>query len=145
MKIHWGIFAFGLFGCFAIFMIGLAVYASMQTNELVTEDYYEKELEFKEVLKKQDRTLLLTEQLSWKIENKEFIISFPKEVVSEISGEIIFFKPSSQKDDITLPFITSSNSFKIDISNYSSGMYKIKIDWKANNVEYYNDGQILIP
>ena len=65
MKLNWGIFAFGLFGSFALFMIGLAIYASQQTNELVTEDYYEKELEFKEVLKKQERTKLLNSELTW--------------------------------------------------------------------------------
>lgn len=145
MKLNWGIFAFGLFGSFALFMIGLAIFASQQTNELVTDDYYEKELEFKEVLKKQERTNELTEQLTWKVKDNNFIINFPKEINDEITGTIVFFKPSSEKDDKEISFQTSTNNYKFDISNYSSGMYKMKIDWDANYTEYYNEDQIVIP
>ena len=126
-------------------MIGLAIFASQQTNELVNEDYYEKELEFKEVLKKQDRTNELSEQLYWKIENKEFIISFPKEITNEITGTVVFFKPSSEKEDKEIAFKSSTNNFIIDISTYASGMYKVKIDWKADNIEYYSNDEVVIP
>jgi len=145
MKFNWGTGAFMLFGSFALFMTGLAIFASMQRNELVTENYYEKELEFKEVLKKQDRTNLLSEQLNWEIENNQFVINFPKEVGSNISGNVVFFKPSSEKDDQSIDFKITSNNYKIDISEYSSGMYKVKINWQANSVEYYNEGEIVIP
>ena len=83
MKFNWGTGAFMLFGAFAIFMSGLAIFASLQRNELVTEDYYEKELEFKEVQKKQERTSKLSEQLDWEIGNDQFVINFPKEVKDE--------------------------------------------------------------
>jgi len=145
MKFNWGTGAFLLFGSFAIFMIGLAIYASQQTNELVTEDYYEKELEFKDVLVKQEKTNLLSEQLSWKIENNSFIVHFPEEIKNTISGKIIFFKPSSQKDDKEIAFSISENVYKLDLSNFSKGMYKVKIDWNANATEYYNEEEVVIP
>jgi len=145
MKINWGIFAFGLFGSFALFMIGLAVFASMQTNELVTEDYYEKELEFKEVLKKQERTKKLSKQLTTEIKNNQYIVNFPKEVGNNVSGNIVFFKPSSQKEDKDIDFKSNNNLHIVDISNYASGMYKIRINWTANNIEYYNEEEVVIP
>ena len=73
------------------------------------------------------------------------MITFPQEITTTITGTIIFFKPSSQKDDKKIPFKATSNNFNIDISDYSSGMYKMKIDWDANNTEYYNEDQIIIP
>ncbi|MBL4592401.1 MAG: FixH family protein [Flavobacteriales bacterium] len=145
MKINWGTGAFIFFGGFVVFMLSLVYLSTQQRNELVTEDYYEKELDFKEILKKKERTNLLSEQLEWKIENNEFIVSFPKDVGSNISGTIIFFKPSSQKDDKEIPFQINSNIYRINIKDYSKGMYKIKIDWKVNNTEYYDDDQIIIP
>ena len=145
MKIHWGIFAFGLFGSFALFMIGLAVFASMQTNELVTEDYYEKELEFKEVLIKHERTEKLSEQLTTVIKDDQYIISFPVEVGNEIEGNVVFFKPSSQKDDKDINFKSDHNSYVVNIKNFAAGMYKVKINWTANNIEYYNEEEVIIP
>ena len=145
MKFNWGTGAFMLFGGFAIFMTCLAIFASMQSNELVTDDYYEKELEFEEVQKKQERTSQLSEQLLWKIEEGEFIVDFPNEITTEISGTITFFKPSSQKDDKSIEFKTTLGNYKIDLAAYSSGMYKVKIDWESSGVEYYNEGEIVIP
>jgi len=145
MKFNWGTGAFMLFGGFALFMSGLAIYASMQRNELVTEDYYEKELEFKEVQKRQERTALLSEETELKIENDQFVIHFPKEVEGDISGKLVFFKPSSQKDDKSIDFKTSSSTYSVDIRDFSKGMYKIRINWQANDIEYYNEDEIVIP
>lgn len=145
IKFNWGTGAFMLFGGFAIFMSCLAIFASQQSHELVTDDYYEKELEFKEVQKKQERTALLATLTVMKIESGYFVIDFPKEIEDEISGEITFFKPSNQNDDKLIEFTTISNNYKVDITDYSSGMYKVKIDWLSNEVEYYNEGEIIIP
>ncbi len=145
MKFNWGTGAFMLFGSFAIFMSGLAIFASMQSNELVTDDYYEKELEFKEVLKKQERTAMLSDQIKFKIDKEQFVIDFPKEVEGEIWGKVVFFKPSSKKDDKSIEFKTSNHIYKIDASGYSSGMYKVKVDWNASDIEYYNETEIVIP
>jgi len=145
MKFNWGTGAFMLFGSFALFMTGLAIFASMQRNELVTEDYYEKELEFKEVQKKQEQTALLATKTVFSIENKRFIINFPEEVKGEISGQLIFFKPSSQKDDKSVDFKTSSGNYELAIAEYSSGMYKVSVNWEANGVGYYFEDEIVIP
>ena len=145
MKINWGTGAFIFFGVFVTFMLSLVYLTTLQRNELVTEDYYEKELDFKEVLKKKERTNLLSERLTWIIENNELIVSFPKEVGTKISGKIIFFKPSSQKDDKEIPFQINSSTYGVNLKSFSKGMYKLKIDWQANDVKYYSDDQLVIP
>lgn len=145
MKFNWGTGAFMLFGSFALFMTGLAIFASMQSNELVTEDYYEKELEFEETQKKQEKTALLSTQTKLSIVNDKFVVNFPKEVEGVISGNIVFFKPSSQKDDKSIDFKTASSNYELAINEYLPGMYKVKINWEANGVEYYNEDEIVIP
>ena len=145
MKFNWGTGAFILFGSFASFMVGLAIFASMQRNELVTDDYYEKELEFEVIQKKQERTAMLSEQTELKIENNQLVVHFPKEIGGEISGNIVFFKPSNQKDDQSIDFKTNSGSYKLELGAYSSGMYRVKINWSSNGVEYYDEREIIIP
>jgi len=145
MKLNWGVGAFSLFGAFVIFMLSLVYYASLQRNELVTEQYYEKELEFKEVIKKQEQTESLSEQLSWNIHDNTINIKFPNEIKDDVSGKIFFFKPSNKSDDIVIPFQTKSGVYVVDISHFSSGMYKMRIDWQSNNKEYYNEEEIVVP
>jgi len=145
MRFNWGIGAFIFFGTFVFFMIGMVYLSTQQKSELVTEDYYEKELAFKEILKKEARTAKLSEKLSWQIINNQLSIQFPKEIGENIMGEITFFKPSNQNDDKKISFQTSSNSHSIDVSKFSSGMYKLKIDWMSNDITYYNEEVIDLP
>ena len=145
MKFNWGTGIFIFFGVFVIFMLSMVYLSSQQKNELVTEDYYKKELAFKEVLKKQERTEQLSEKLRWRITNEHLEIIFPKEVGSKIKGDLIFFKPSNQKDDKIFSFQITKNTYRINISEFSSGMYKLKIDWVANNISYFNQEIIDLP
>ena len=145
MKFNWGTGIFIFFVIFVIFMLTMVYLSSQQKSELVTEDYYENELAFKEIIKKEARTAKLSEKLSWQIINKQLIIQFPREVGEIITGEITFFKPSNQNDDKKISFQTSSNNYSIDVSKFFSGMYQLKIDWSANNIEYYNEEVIDLP
>lgn len=145
MKLNWGIGAFTLFGGFVVFIIIMVVLASNQTHELVTEDYYEKELEFKEVLVKKERVENLNADLSWVISDNELVVNFPVDNTSEVTGVILFFKPSSKNDDKKVSFTTDKQTLKLDVSEFSSGMYKMKIDWKHNHTEYFSEHKIDIP
>ncbi|TXB67011.1 hypothetical protein FRY74_02170 [Vicingus serpentipes] len=145
MKFNWGTGAFILFGGFVVFMLGLVFYASKQSHELVTENYYEKELEFKDVLIKQELTEKLTEQLQIEVKDKELILNFPKEVGNNVSGKLFLFKPSNINDDKEISFTTDNNLKTIDLSEFSTGMYKLKVNWNAGENEYYNEEEIVIP
>tara|TARA_R110001592_G_scaffold123630_2_gene331752 strand:- start:385 stop:822 length:438 start_codon:yes stop_codon:yes gene_type:complete len=145
MKFNWGTGAFLLFGGFVVFMLGLVFFASQQKNDLVTENYYEKELEFKDVLVKQELTEKLTEQLQIEVKGKELILSFPKEVGNNISGKLFLFKPSNINDDKEISFTTDNSIKTIDLSDFSTGMYKLKVNWNASENEYYNEEGIVIP
>jgi hypothetical protein len=144
MKFNWGTGAFLLFGGFVVFMLGLVFYASQQKNELVTEDYYEKELEFKDVLIKQERTEKLAQQLIIEVKDKELILNFPKEVGNSISGTVFLFKPSNINDDKELSFTTDNSLQTIDLSTFSTGMYKLRVNWNVGENEYYNEKEIVI-
>lgn len=145
MKLNWGIGAFTLFGAFVVFIIIMVFLASNQTHELVTEDYYEKELEFKEVLKKKEKTDALEGKFSTSVTNDSLVIAFPVENSSNLEGIIYFFKPSSEKDDKEIPFTISSNTLSVDVNDFTSGMYRMKIDWKYQEEEYYYEQKIDIP
>lgn len=145
MKINWGIFAFSLFGVFVVFMLGMVYFATKQNNELVTENYYEKELEFKEILVKKEHAALLTEQVTYQADSKSFNIVFPTEITTPISGNIVFYKPSDLKADKSFILEVKNNIQSFPFSAFEKGMYHVKIDWKANDVEYYHELTLVTP
>lgn len=145
MKINWGIFAFSLFGVFVVFMLSLVYFATQQNNELVTEDYYEKELAFKEVLIKKENATKLAEQAELTVVGENLELIFPKEITAEIMGQIFFYKPSDEKFDQTIDIKPTDNKQVFPISTFQKGMYRVKIDWKANDTSYFNEISVVIP
>jgi hypothetical protein len=145
MKINWGIFAFSLFGVFVVFMLGMVYFATKQNNELVTENYYEKELEFKEVLKKKEQSSKLLETITFNTDETYLNLQFPKEIVGKITGEIVFYKPSNQTADKTVPLNVENNLQQFKLTDFEKGMYRVKVDWKANGNEFYNELDVVIP
>lgn len=145
MKFNWGIFAFSLFGVFVVFMLTMVFFASKQNNELVTENYYEKELEFKTILEKKNQANNLTEKVIFNIDADNLNLIFPKEIVGEISGEIVFYKPSNQTADKTIVFNTKNNTQQFKLTLFEKGMYRVKIDWNSSEKGYYNELDVVIP
>lgn len=146
MKFNWGVGITVFIALFVGFMVMMVLKAGKQNHELITEDYYEKELEFKDILTKKENALqAFKEQLKCVIEDGQVVFYFPEEVTSEISGTIYFFKPSKQDDDATFQIEASNNQQKIALDRLASGMYKIKADWYSNGKGYYNESTIVIP
>lgn len=146
MKFNWGVGITIFIILFVGFMVMMVLKAGKQNHELVTDDYYEKELEFKDILVKKENALqTFSEQLKITIEGNHVLFSFPKEVNSEIQGTIYFFKPSKESDDATFDVKTSENQQQIHLNKLSSGMYKVKVDWNVNGEEYYNESTLVIP
>lgn len=145
MKFNWGIFAFSLFGVFVVFMLTMVFFASKQNNELVTENYYEKELEFKSILEKKNQANNLTEKVTFNIDADNLKLVFPKEIEGEISGEIVFYKPSNQTADKTIVFNTKNNIQQFKLTLFEKGMYRVKIDWNSSKKGYYNELDVVIP
>lgn len=146
MKFNWG-FGITLFIIlFVGFMLILVFNATKQNHELVTENYYEKELEFKDILVKKKRALnTFKEQVKIDVKSEELIIIYPIEVTTTITGNILFFKPSSKKEDKLFEINTKDNKQTIPLSSLTKGMYKVKIDWTTNNNEFYNELTVVIP
>lgn len=146
LKFNWGVGITLFIILFVGFMLTLVFKAGQQNHELVTENYYEKELEFKAILdKKENAKNTFAEQLTCEIKKDSVIILFPPEVNGNITGNIYFFKPSKKADDITFKINTTDHSHSIPLQQLTSGMFKVKVDWQVNKEEYYNESTLVIP
>lgn len=115
-------------------------------DDLVTPDYYARELKFQEQLDKQKRTHDLKEQLSWNVDGRKIAIRFPAEMLSSnVKAEILFYNASEAKRDFTVSCTPdSTGKCEVNSDKFSHGVYEMKIDWSAGGVSYYNEGTINI-
>ncbi|MFZ1289705.1 MAG: FixH family protein [Melioribacteraceae bacterium] len=146
MKISWGV---GITISIIVFMLisfWFVYFAFNQDVNLVKDDYYEAEVQYDETMEKVKRTNQLTENLKVTVNNNSIELRFPRNFnYGNISGNIFLFRPSERNKDFTVPIQIDSNYFQtISTNNLLPGMWKVKVDWKADSVSFQNNEIIMV-
>lgn len=146
MKISWGT---KIAATYIIFVVGVLIMVFIFMNQdvhLVTENYYSKELEFQNHIDKINRTNQLEEQLQIINQTSAIKFIFPKQFdYKTIKGSINFYRPSDPSKDLTIKIAPDSFNTQLVITEkLNKGIWKVKVDWLANNNNYYNEKIIMV-
>jgi hypothetical protein len=143
---NWGWKIAILYGGFVTMMITLVVLSSQQDIPLVTEDYYEKDLQYETQMHRIANSKTLKEDVNVKYDAaaQEIKVQFPKEI-KDIEGEILCFRPSQEGIDFTINIEDlEEKSTAFGTSEMLSGKWKIKITWEGDGEIYYKEAIIFI-
>lgn len=145
-KFNWGWGITLLYSGFVVFMVALAIKTTTIKDDLVTPDYYAKELQYQERIDRIKNTHGLKEQPTWLVTEKAVSIKFPQEQVAQnVKAEILFYNTAQAKKDVKVTCMPDSSGLcAIDAKQLQHGVYKLQIDWNAGGVAYYNEGTINI-
>ncbi|MBA4405822.1 hypothetical protein C0389_00965 [bacterium] len=146
MKLSWGFNIAAFYITFVVLLLIVVFIFMSQDVGLVTDDYYAKEIAYQEEIDRTTRTKNLTVQLDIAVEPAQIKFLFPK-IFSwrEIGGTIHFYRPSDkEKDFIANISLDSSRTQFIGTENLKKGLWKIKVDWKAKGVSYFNEKIVMV-
>lgn len=145
MKLNWGVKIALLYVGFVILIITMVGMAMNQKVDLVSKDYYEQELRYQDKINKSKRSLALIEPMTWQVNPGTLVLKFPKQFKNKtVKGTVYFFRPSDEAMDTRINFVVqdTSRSGYLNTVKLKPGLYKMQIDWQANDQEYYNEGII---
>lgn len=130
---------------FVALVVTLVVVSMRQKVDLVTPDYYAKELNYQSDINKMKNANTLSEKLQIKISDGYIVITFPPEHSNlELQGSVLMYKPSDNKSDKTISLKTNNGEFSILTKDMTKGMYKVKVDWKTHNKEFQSENVIVL-
>ena len=134
---------------FVVFIgvITTLVYISMnQDVSLVAEDYYEQEIAYEEQIQRIKNSQELEEPLEFKVEGKKAKITYPETLRALFKeGTVHFFRPSeSRLDQEFLMLPRKSNYQEIELKDFKPGLWKVKINWRSAEKEYYKEISIVL-
>lgn len=131
---------------FVCFMTFLVISAFRQNFDLVTEDYYSKELQFQGQIDKQYNQQQLTDSLTCVVTEHAVIIKYPDEFIGKkIEGKILFFRPSDAKKDVAVAVASAPNGIQLLQKRlFAKGMYKAQLDYSVEGKKYYYEKTIMI-
>lgn len=146
MKFGWGK---GLLVSYLVFMVVIlatvAFSFTMDVN-LVSDNYYERELKHQYEIDKLNRYAQLPEKINFVVSADKLKISFPKIFSEEqISGKIIFFRPDDNNKDFSVKISTDDSlNHEVPLSAVAKGLWKISVDWQVKNVTYLTIKNLMV-
>lgn len=146
MTLNWGHKLTLAFCTFVVFMF-VMVYKSMKTDfQLVTKEYYKDELAYQQVIDGTNRANNLSGALEVTQAHNELIIQLPMEMKGKaISGNIWLYCSSDDKKDRRLDLTVDENGRQtVSTKNILPANYLLKVTWKANELNYYNEQHITL-
>lgn len=134
---------------YLVFVAGIVLMvfkSSMQKTDLVTTDYYAKELKYQDKIDAVHRTEGLSSQPVYEIENNKMTIHFPKDFIGkQISGDVLLYCPSDENRDIKQLFNQDNTDLDITLPSDNTGQYELQINWQSNDgMKYYYEKKVFL-
>jgi nitrogen fixation protein FixH len=133
-----------IIGSFVVF-IALMAYLSVRSFQtdvnLVTTNYYEKELKYEDHMEAVAATMALPEQpsISLNSSDKQLVFQMPR-VHSGSNFEVLLFRPSDRYQD--KKFSYNKSTFGLDYSALMPGMWEVQISWDNGGQHFYYEEDI---
>lgn len=139
MKINWGtgiVIGMVIFISFILFLVVNMLTDDRFNHDLVTEEYYEKELHYQEEIDAETNAFALEENIKDYRVKDGWVVEFPDNLeLSKISGDLNFYRPSNKKLDFSIPLDLKKRKIHISEDQLVGGRWNINIYWKYENIE----------
>ena len=143
MRISWG---YKIAAVYILFVIGIMFLVYKANNEhfdLVTSDYYEKELKYQHVIDDKQNVAALSAPVIIEHSKENIAIHFPSDFQGKsISGEAYLYCPSDAKKDQRNKIEITGLDYNWKFSQTISGLYEIKLSWKSGNKSFYKEEKL---
>lgn len=120
--------------------------ADEHKTELVTDDYYAKEIAFQEQIDQSKNAAGLNSELSWASNRDYFTLQLSGDFVPEnVHGSVLVFRPSDSKLDFTVDLKLDSNARQnFSFDKFKKGKYQVQVNWVVDGTDCYLEKNIFI-
>lgn len=131
----WIVVSFVLFAAFIATLVTICV---RQDVSLVSQNYYQDELQFQNQIDREQNTSLLTTRPLVAVDGKMLTLALNQDApVTE--GTVYVFCPSNARMDRTFSVTPDSPTQSFDLTELDGGMYRVKLRWTMNDKQFYQE------
>lgn len=133
-------------GCFIIFILGLIFTfpTDSKNSDLVSDNYYEEELEYQKIIDAKHNAARLKELPKYKATSYGIEISFPEDVKPDANKiNFVLFRTEDSNLDVKKEITLNNHKFIIPGKVISKGSYTLKIKWTESKKPYQVDYDIV--
>ncbi len=134
MKINWGtgiVLAFIGFISFILYFVFRMSTDDRANHDLVTEEYYKKELTYQQELDASNSATEMNANLTMEKTDEGLVIYFPERFdPTKISGTVSLYRPSNKHLDTNFPISLSKTHLLIPDNRLVDGRWDITVKWE---------------
>jgi len=143
MRISWGYKILVAYLSFAGGILFLAYKSSQQKFDLVTENYYEAELKYQDVIDQRNNAASLSAAPQIMHTVNSLSVRLPAEFQSRnVKGEIFLYRASDKTKDTRQQFETANGFYEAKFDRELSGAYALKLSWETAGKKFYIEKSI---
>lgn len=141
MKLNWGHGIFIFYTVFALSLLGVLIASFKVDRGLVLDDYYSLDLAY-QARKTAVKNAKIDQALKTKYNKdaQELVLNFNAPAAAQ--GSVHLYRPSNEKMDIRMAI--NSNTMFVPTKDLAPGAWKVKIEWRVGDKEYYHEEALFI-
>ncbi|WP_298327579.1 FixH family protein [uncultured Dokdonia sp.] len=140
MKWNWGKGIVVAMACFMGFILYMVITMSTDDNyshDLVTEEYYAKEMAYQTEIDAETNARNLVGEISGKRTQEGWLLTFPPSISESTNkGKVFLYRPSNQQLDFEVPLAISGSNLLIPDNQLIDGRWNIIIEWTDGEEEF---------
>jgi len=143
----WPIAIIGFFVVAIIFILSFIAWAMRQREDLVSSDYYEREIRYQHQLDAMNRSQTVASQMVVTFDSTQtaIIITLPTAQSHGATGRIHLYRPSDARLDRELPLALNTDGVqRLDAKELRDGLWKVRLTWQVNGKEYFLDQPVIV-
>ncbi len=145
MKLNFGHKIAIVYVSFMLFMLGLLYFSLQMDHELVTDQYYVKELAFQGKKDAWHNLQAADFGVNLRTANKTVIIEFTDlPVGANPVGELVLYKPDKADLDETHALTLNGNNAMLITPRGDHGRYKVSVRFQLDGKDYYAEKELLL-
>ena len=127
-------------------LVGIVYVFMNEDVDLVTNDYYGKELKYQNHIDKVNNTSKMGKEIEISLLDNFVQLTFPDSVYDKkATGIVYFYRPSGSGRDFYLPVTVSANNTQvINTSRLEKGLWRIKVEWALDGKDFYSEKSLII-
>lgn len=147
MKINWGtaiVIVMALFVAFILYFVFRISTEKKYDYDLVTEEYYQKEMVYQTEIDAEKNSNLLAADISGEKTADGWMLTFPPNLdYSKITGTLTLYRPSNKQLDFQLPLQLTDSLLLIPDSKLVPGRWNTIVQWKYEGKDYLYKNEIV--
>jgi len=149
MKPTRNLWPYGLILTFVLFFCGMAAVvfiAATHRETMVSENYYEQELKFQELIDGSARAKKSGAEIFRDPASGNVVIAVPAvQLAQKFSGTIELYRPSEPKLDQVLPLTPRADGRQtLDGSRLAAGPWLVRAKWNAGGENYFLEQKVTL-